>query len=427
MTRTVSPIIQQIANEARANHEREFYALAHHITVDHLAEAYRQIRKSAAAGIDGRTVAEYEQNLEANLKELHARLKSQKYRAPAVKRVWIPKDGGARPLGVPTVEDKIVQRAVVMLLEPIYEADFYDFSYGFRKGRSCHQAMSAIREQCQSGRINWIIDADISNCFGSLNHGMLRDHLKHRVKDGSIHRLIGKWLNAGVLEEGELSYPESGAPQGGVVSPLLMNVYMHYGLDEWFETEVRPRMSGKVFLVRYADDFVIGCEREEDAQRIMEVLPKRLAKYELTVHPTKTRLVNFTKPRTGKKGDRTFTFVGFTFYWGRNLQGYWVVKKRTASKRIRRTLKNIHQWCKSNRHKPISEQHTKLNQKLRGHYAYFGVIGNYEQLSQVWYQTKKIWRKWLNRRGGKKSLTYARFEVILETLPLLKPKIIHAI
>ena len=427
MTQTVSTVLQQIAEEAKGSKDWYFTSLAHHITVDFLTEAFKQVRKDAAAGVDGQTAAEYEQNLGENLKKLHEMLKSQRYRAPAVKRVWIPKDGGERPIGLPTIEDKIVQRAAVMLLEQIYEEDFHEFSFGFRKGCSCHQAVSAIREQCQGGNINWIIDADITNCFGSLSHSVLRELLKRRVRDGSMIRLIGKWLNAGVLEDQQLSYPESGAPQGGVISPLLMNVYMHYVLDEWFVEEVQPRMKGKVFLVRYADDFVIGCEREDDALRIMEVLPKRLGKYALEANTSKTKLVNFERPTTGSKGKGTFTFGGFTLYWARSRQGYWVVKKRTAKKRMRRTIRNLYLWCKYNRHEPISVQHKKLSQKLNGHYAYFGVIGNYEQMALVYYRTLCAWHKWLNRRGGKTNITLERFLRILDTFPLPKPRIIHAI
>lgn len=427
MSQTVSPILQRIAEEARESKTWQYHSLAHHITVEHLHAAYKQVRKDAAVGIDGQTAADYEVHLEANLKNLHERMKSQRYRAPAVRRVWIPKDGGERPLGLPTFEDKIAQRAVVMLLEPIYEEDFYDFSYGFRKGHNCHQALSAIREQCQRGGIRWIIDADIKNCFGSLNHSMLREFIKRRVIDGSMVRLIGKWLKAGVLEEGQLEYPRSGAPQGGVVSPLLMNIYMHYVLDEWFVEEVRPRMKGRVFLTRFADDFVIGCEREDDAQRLMAVLPKRLGRYDLAVNTTKTRVVDFGKPKTGKKEQGTFNFGGFTLYWARNRHGYWVVKKRTASKRLHRTINRLYNWCKFNRHEPVRTQHKKLSEMLHGHYSYFGVIGNHEQLAQVRYWTTRAWLKWLNRRGGKTNITFDKFNAIMRTFPLPKPRIIHAV
>jgi group II intron reverse transcriptase/maturase len=311
--------------------------------VEWLREAYRQTNKSGAAGIDGITAAVYAANLEENLEELHRRLVSGQYKAPPVERVWLDKeDGRKRPIGKPTFEDKIVQRAVAMLLEPIYEQEFYSFSHGFRKGHSAHQALHEIREQCQQMNINWIVDADVSRFFDELRHDELRGFIKQRVNDGGVLRLIGKWLNAGVMEEGNLTYAEKGSPQGGVISPLLANIYLHYVLDEWYEKEVKPRLKGRSFLTRFADDFVIGCELESDARRIMEVLPRRFGRYGLTIHPEKTKLVKFGKPpkkeQAGPKNE-TFDFLGFTHYWAKSRRGYWVIKRKTARKRQRRSIK----------------------------------------------------------------------------------------
>ena len=298
-------------------------------------------RTDGAVGVDGQTAAEYEVNLEANLQNLLDRAKSGTYVAPPVRRVHIPKAGSAtetRPLGIPTYEDKILQRAVLLALEPVYETDFLDVSHGFRPGRGAHGALDSLWKQEMKLGGGWIVDVDLRKFFDTINHGHLREFLKRRVRDGVILRLIGKWLNAGVLEEGILTIPDDGTPQGGVVSPLLANIFLHYVLDEWFEKEVRPRLQGEAFVIRYADDFVIGVAREDDARRIMDVLPKRMSKYGLTVHPEKTRLVRFEPPQAvdseteerDPPEPRTFDFLGFTHYWGRSQRGAWVVKRKTA-------------------------------------------------------------------------------------------------
>jgi group II intron reverse transcriptase/maturase len=300
--------------------------------------------------------------------------------------VHIPKAGSpneTRPLGIPTYEDKILQRAVLMVLEPVYETDFLDVSHGFRPGRGAHGALDSLWKQEMKLGGDWIVDVDLRKFFDTIDHGHLREFLKRRVRDGVILRLIGKWLNAGVLEEGVLTIPDDGTPQGGVVSPLLANIFLHYVLDEWFEKEVRPRLKGEAFLIRYADDFVIGVAREDDAQRILEVLPNRMGKYGLTVHPEKTRLVRFQPPQAhdSETEDRespetgTFDFLGFTHYWGRSLRGVWVVKRKTAKSRLKRALAALSEWCRKNLHLALREQHQKLTQKLRGHYGYYGIIG----------------------------------------------------
>lgn len=429
MEQTVLTQLQWAAEMARGAKDYLFRSLAHNIGVDFLREAFKQIKPGKAPGIDGVTKKQYETQLEENLATLHTRLKEQRYRAPAVRRAWIPKiDGSRRPLGIPTLEDKIAQGAVKMYLEAIYEQDFYDCSYGFRPGRSCHQALSKLRTHISQGGMRYLIDADIKQCFESFDHQQLQDLLKRRVIDGSIKRLVGKWLNAGVMDGNEVIFPEHGTPQGGVISPLLANIYLHYVLDEWIEQDVKSHCKGAIALVRYADDFIISCELQSDAQRIMEVLPQRFAKYGLTIHPDKTQLIDFTQPDTAdSKGTASFAFLGFRLFWAKSRQGYWVVKKATDKQRLARTKKRIDDWCKRNRHAPVKQQHKVLSAKLKGHYNYYGVIGNYARLAVVYNYALQCWRKWLDRRGAKRRLTWERFLKLLDIFPLPTPRIVQAV
>jgi RNA-directed DNA polymerase len=415
---------------AKQSPEMAFTSLAYLMDIDWLREAYRRTRKNGAVGVDGVTADEYEQDLEGNLQRLLDRAKSGTYRAPPVRRVHIPKGGSStetRPLGIPTLEDKLLQRAVVMLLEPIYEQDFLDCSYGFRPGRSAHDALTSFRDQTMGCRPmgGTVLEVDIRKFFDNLDHQYLRQFLQLRVRDGVLLRLIDKWLKAGVMEDGNVSYPDSGSPQGGVISPLISNVFLHYVLDLWFEQEVKPRLKNRAFLIRYADDFVIGFCDYRDAQRVMEVIPKRFGKYGLTVHPTKTKLVQFLPPSSRKDrneppDDRpgTFDLLGFTHYWARSRNGYWVVKQKTAADRFSRAVRNIDKWCQDNRHLPINEQHNKLNEKLRGHYAYYGVTGNSGSLTRFLHEVGPRWRKWLNRRNRIRSTTWEKFSAILRRYPL---------
>jgi len=428
---TVTPKLQRIAAQAARDPTRVFTTLAHLIDVDFLREAYHRTRKSSAPGIDGVTAQEYAEHLDENLHDLHERLRSGGYQAPPVERVWLDKaDGGQRPIGKPTFEDKIVQRAVAMLLEAIYEQDFCDSSYGFRQGRSPHDALHALRERCMTEGIGWIVDADVSGYFDSIDGTRLREVLCKRVNDGRIMRLIGKWLHAGVMEEGVLTHPETGVPQGGVASPVLANIFLHHVLDEWFACEVRPRMQGRCFLIRYADDFVIGCEVEADARKIMDVLPKRFSRFGLRIHPTKTALRAFRKPdaREGSEdGNGTFDFLGLTHYWTRSRRGFWVIKRRTAGKRRRRTKKSLWRWCRTNRHAPLKYQYQMLCQKLRGHFLYYGIRGNFRLLEEVRRHAEKAWQYWLSRRGSKKAIGWEKFEKLLQTYVLPTPRIVHTI
>ncbi len=387
--------------------------------------------------MDGQTWHDYERNLKENLQSLLDRAKSGTYRAPPVRRVHIPKGGSTtetRPVGIPTLEDKVLQRAVVMLLEPIYEQDFDPGSYGFRPGRSAHAALEDLRQQAMANHGGRVLEVDIRKFFDTLDHAHLRQLIQLRVRDGVVLRLIGKWLNAGVMEDGNISYPEAGSPQGGVISPLLANVYLHYVLDTWFRQEVQPRLRGKAHLIRYADDFVILFTNESDARRVMEVLPKRFDKYGLTLHPDKTRLIPFRRPPykgSGGKDDGndppgTFDLLGFTHYWGRALTGGWVVKRQTASSRLSRAVRSIAQWCRINRHRAVCEQHYKLSQKVRGHYAYYGITCNMRMLKVFLQAVQRAWRKWLERRNRQREMNWDRFQRLLQRYSLPSPKIVHS-
>ena len=425
----VSTRQQRTAELARQSPQMGFTSLNHHIDMHWLREAYRRTRKDGAVGVDGQTAADYEVNLEDNLQSLLDRAKSGTYKAPPVRRVRIPKGGSTtetRPIGIPAFEDKVLQRAVVMVLEAIYEQDFYDCSYGFRPGRSAHDALDALwRHTMQSGG-GWILELDIRKFFDKLDHAHLRAFLQHRVRDGVLLRLIGKWLNAGVMEDGILSYPQSGSPQGGVVSPVLANVYLHYVLDQWFAREVQPRLAGQAFMIRYADDAVIGFANERDARRVLEVLPKRFGRYGLTLHPEKTRLVRFRRPprETGRQdrspGSRpgTFDLLGFTHYWGLSRQGNWVVKRRTAGDRFTRAVRAVGEWCRRNRHQPIAEQQQALSRKLHGHFGYYGITGNANSLSRFRAEVIRLWRKWLGRRKRGNPYPWSRFAKLFDRYPL---------
>jgi group II intron reverse transcriptase/maturase len=404
-----------------------FTTLAHHIDVDWLREAYHRTRKDGAVGVDEQTASEYAVDLEANLESLLQRAKSGSYHAPPVRRVWIPKADGKqmRPIGIPTFEDKVLQRAVAMVLEAVYEQDFLDCSYGFRPKRSAHTALGALWHHLMAVRGGWLIELDIQDFFGSLDHGKLRQILRQRIRDGVLLRLIGKWLHAGVMEGGNVTRPEAGTPQGGVVSPVLANVFLHEVLDRWFFRDVAPRMSGKAHLVRYADDAVMVFECEQDAKRVIAVLSKRFAKYGLTLHPGKTRTIPFGRPLHSEREHPTgFSFLGFMHYWGRSLRGNWVVKRKTASERFTRALRRIAQWCRRYRHLPVKAQWRMLVRKVRGHYAYYGITGNARALNQFRFQVEHVWGRWLSRRSHR-GMTWERFNRLLRRYPLPEVVILH--
>jgi RNA-directed DNA polymerase len=423
---------QRIAELAQQSPQMGFTSLNHHLDLNWLIVAFSRTRSDAAPGVDGQTAEDYGLDLLSNLESLRDRAKSGTYRAPPVRRVRIPKGTGTetRPLGIPTLEDKVLQRAVVMALEPIYEQDFLPCSFGFRPGRSAHQALQALWQQVMALGGCWLLEVDIRQFFDTLDHAHLRALLRQRVRDGVLLRLIDKWLKAGVLEGSELTYPEAGTPQGGVISPLLANVYLHYVLDVWFEQEVKPRLKGRAFLVRYADDFVMGFACAEDARRVLDVLPKRFGKYGLTIHPDKTRLVPFVRPAgrssaTGFEGavpPGSFDFLGFTHFWSRSKQGFWVVKRKTAGSRFQRAVKKIADWCRLNRHLPLRDQCQTLRRKLRGHFQYYGgVIGNGRALWCFRTRVLELWRKWLSRRSRHARVSWARLTELLQVYVLPTP------
>jgi group II intron reverse transcriptase/maturase len=426
---TVCTKLERIASIAREKPGVALTTLAHHIDVDWLREAFRRTRKDGALGVDGRSAREYEERLEENLESLLARAKSGTYRAPPVRRVHIPKGDGSqtRPIGIPTFEDKVLQRAVAMVLEAIYEQEFHDFSYGFRPGRSAHQACEALQNTAARMAGGWVLEVDIRRFFDTLVHARLREILSRRVRDGVILRLIGKWLNAGVLEGTELSRSEAGTPQGGVISPLLANIYLHEVIDEWFVREVQPRLKDRGALIRYADDLVFLFARKDDAERVLDVLSKRFERYGLALHPDKTRLVPFRRPDRDEDGGGpgTFDFLGFTHHWGMSRKGNWVVKKRTARDRFSRTLRHIRVWCRVHRHDDVQEQQRGLSRKLNGHYAYYGVTSNHDALARLWHEVVLTWRKWLSRRSQKGYLNWAKMTRLLERYPLPRPRIVH--
>jgi len=430
---TISTKRLRIAQAAKQYPDSGFNTLAHNIDIEWLREAYNRTRKDGAPGIDGLTAQEYEQNLEANLQSLLDRFKSGTYQAPAVRRVHIPKgtDGKqTRPLGIPTIEDKVLQRAVVMLLEPIYEQDFLDCSYGFRPDRSAQQALDAVWEATMKLRGGWVVEVDIRKFFDTIPHGTLLDTVRRRVRDGVLLRIIGKWLNAGVMEDGCVKRSEAGTPQGGVISPLLANVYLHEVVDKWFHTEVLPRLVGQAKLIRYADDMVMVFEVQSDAERVFKVLPKRFGRYGLALHPDKTKLLKFSRPpwcqpktKRSPGHPQSFDFLGFTHYWGRSRRGAPVVKQCMSKSRLSRVLHQIRAWCRANRHERLAKLMPSLGQKLRGVYGYFGRIGNIQVLANIFYETQLALRKWLSRRSQKGKVKWKRLKEYLKRYPLPRPQI----
>lgn len=427
---SVSTKQRRIAELARTNPKMAFTSLNHHLDEEWLRHAYDLTRKDGAVGTDGRTATDYEANLEQNLRDLLGRIKSGRYFAPPVRRVHIPKaDGTTRPLGIPTFEDKVAQRAIVLLLEPIYEQDFMPCSYGFRPGRSAHQALRDLRSFIMENGARWVLDVDLRKYFDTIDHGHLRTFLARRVTDGVVRKMLDKWLKAGVLEEGQLRRSDMGTPQGGVISPLLANVFLHYVLDEWIATEVGPRMKRKYTLVRFCDDLVMAFEDFLDSRRVLAVLGKRVGRFGLTLHPDKTRMVDFRFRRPHGRHPATqattFDFLGFTHVWGKSLKGKNVIYQRTAKVRYARALRNVHEWCKKHRHRPLTEQHARIRRMMLGHYAYYGITGNTERLRWYAHRVEVTWRMWLSRRTRGNPIRWDRFMHILTAHPLPRPRVVH--
>lgn len=416
----------RIAEIAGRNPNQAILSLNRYIDFEWLYVAYKLTRKDGAVGIDGRTAADYEENLKENLENLLNRFKTGSYKAPPVRKVSIPKgDGGTRSLGIPTFEDKVLQRAVLMVLEPVFEQDFHDFSYGFRPGKSAHLCMNHLRDGILKMVGGFVIDLDIKGYFDNIDHGLLREIYRKRIADGVIRRILGKWLKAGVMDKGQLSYSKSGTPQGGVISPLLSNVFLHHILDDWFVKVVKPRMTRSAFMVRYADDAVLVIKDRNDAKKVFEVLPKRFAKFNLALHPDKTKMINFRRSHKGHKL-KTFDFLGFTFYWSLSAAKKKIIKWKTSCKSLRKAIIGIHEWCKKFRHLPLKVQHMKLCSKLKGHFAYFGVKFNSNGINAFYIACIRAWHRWLGRRSQKGYIRWDRFNRLLERYPLPKPLIVHA-
>ena len=428
---SVSTKQERIARLARENPAMAFTSLNHYLDAEWMGYAYECTRKDGAVGVDGQTAEGYALNLEHNLAALIDRLKSGRYRAPPVRRHYLAKSGGGqRALGIPSFEDKVAQRAIVMLLEPIYEQDFLPRSFGYRVGRNAHQALQVLRSQIMARRGYWVVEVDVRKYFDSIPRAELRAILARRVTDGVVRKLIDKWLKAGVLEAGQVHYPEAGTPQGGVVSPILSNVFLHHVVDEWFTQQVQPRLRGPSTLVRFCDDFVMLFAHKDDAERVLAVLGKRLGRFGLQLHPDKTRLVDFRPaggPSVGedKALPTTFVFLGFTHVWGVSRKGNKAVRQFTAKARLARSLKAFNQQCRRMMHWPMAAQHDRLCRMLKGHYGYFGITGNFRRLVLVYREVQWVWRRWLARRSSKSYLTWETYKRVLQRLALPLPRIVH--
>ena len=424
--------LSRLSELAKEDPARRFYSIAHFLTPRALYEAVKGLRKDASAGMDGTTFQEYQKELGPNLQDLWERVKSGQYRAVPLRRVYISKEDGKslRGLSIPALEDKIVQAAAVRLLNSIYEVDFLDCSYGSRPGRDAHQALDEINRALYRESITHVLELDIKTYFDSIVRKQLMEMIERRVSDGSILQLIGKWLNVGFIENGRLFETKDGVGQGQVASPFLANVYLHHVLDKWFEDEVKPRLKGKAFLVRYVDDAVICFQNAQDAQKVLMVLDKRFSKYGLTLHPEKTRLVEFGRSAL-RKAERmgtappVFDFLGFTHITERSRRGFYRPGVRTMKKRLKRGLKKVGQWCKQHRHDPIKQQQETLNAKLRGHYQYYGRSSNFHGLWRYYRVLRKTWFTWLRRRSRGTPMSWETYAKLLKRYPLLKPSITH--
>jgi len=424
----MSPGLLRVMERARRNpHERQF-SLAYLIDVQSLKRAYHRIRKKAAVGVDGVTKEQYGQDLEDNLQNLHQRLKTMKYRHQPILRVHIPKGKNQkRPIGLSCLEDKIVQGALTETLGAIYEQDFLDGSFGFRPNRSAHDALRELHRVARKGGVNAVFEADVKSFFDKVHRRTLLEMLEKRIADRSFMRLIGKCLHVGVLEGQVFTRPDEGTVQGSIISPMLGNIYLHNVLDKWFEEQVKPRLRGEATLIRYCDDFIICFERMDDAKRVERVLDKRFEKYHLSLHPEKTRLIDFRRPpldKTGGKVPGNFDFLGFTMYWRRNRKGPgWHLASKTRSARLSQTVQTIYDLCRRQRHEPVAVQHKALVSRIRGHFGYFGVNENHKSLKSLVYWSKRAWHKWLNRRSQRSRLNWKRFLDLYKDYPFPNPKV----
>jgi RNA-directed DNA polymerase len=423
----VSTKLLKVAERAKREPKARLLALAHLIDKEMLRAAYDRIRKDAAVGVDGVTKEKYGERLEENLVTLHARMKAGQYRHQAIRRVHIPKaPGKTRPIGISTVEDKIVQNALTTVLGVIYEQDFLDCSYGFRPKRSAHDALRSLDAAGGRGEVNWVLEADIESFFDSLDRKKLSEMLRQRIADESFMRLVGKCLHVGVLDGEEYEEPEVGTVQGSTLSPMLGNIYLHYVLDLWFAGEVKTRLKGRATLIRYADDFIIGFERQEDAMLVEGLVRERMAQYGLRLHPEKTRLLPFQRPRpwqAGGKGPGTLDFLGFTLFWRRTRGQFWALTYKTRKARLQKAAQAIADFCRRRRHWPVKDQHASLCRRIRGHINYFGVSGNWNSLVLLIRIAERVWLKWLRRRSQRTRLNWQRYKAFLKVYPLPRPHI----
>jgi len=421
-----------ISLRAKREPEYQYTCLAHLLNEGYLEQCYRRLGRNKAAGIDGVSWEEYGENLDENLRRLVERLKAKQYRPQPARRVYIPKDEHTkRPLGIPVQEDKVVQKGMSRILEAIYEADFQECSYGFRPKRGCHTALRAVDEILMSKPINYVIEADIKGFFDNVSHAWMMEFLKRRIKDPSFLRIIGRFLIAGYKDSELLVESVKGTPQGGNLSPILANIFLHNVLDEWFEKEIKPQMKGECHLVRYADDFIIMMQSKSEVYKMMELLRERFARYELMLHPEKTRVIGFgryeqEKAQRENRKLKTFDFLGLTHYCGKNRRGKYLVGRKTMGKRFRKKIKEIKLWLKAQRNVLKMNAIWKMvAAKLRGHYQYYGISGNYRSIHRYWRRTIELVYKWLNRRSQKKSFNWEQFAKYLKKYPLPKPYIVH--
>lgn len=416
------PSLRGIARKAKQQPDYRFRDLSHCLNKTHMKYAFKRMNKKAASGVDKVTYIDYRENFEENVENLIGQLKRQSYKAKLVKRKHIPKaPGKTRPLGLPVLEDKLLQTTSSDLLNAIYEQDFYDFSYGYRPKRGARQAADDLTVRMQFGRFGYVVEADIKGFFNHIDHDILLEFIARRVDDKRFIRLISKWLKAGILEEdGRIEYPEEGTPQGGSISPILANIYLHYVIDEWFETVVKPNCDGEAIICRYADDFICAFQYSRDAERFYNVLPKRLERYNLQVAQDKTNRIRFSRFQPGLKN--RFSFLSFEFYWDTDKTGKPRLFRRTARKRLQSTKNDYSEYIKKSRHMRTPLLIDKLNQKLRGHFNYFGVVGNLNDLYTVYFHAVGMLYKWLNRRSGRKSLTWAKLKRLISYRTLVRPE-----
>ena len=432
MENTTPAKLALISERAQREPKYQFTCLAHLLNAGFLKECYYSLGRDRASGIDGVSWKEYGKDLEGNLNNLVTRMKAKRYKPQPVKRVYIPKnEHEKRPLGLPALEDKIVQKGISRILEAIYEADFSNCSYGFRPARNCHQAINAVDRTIRTKPINHVIEADIKGYFDNVSHDWMMKFLQVRIKDPSFLLLIRRFLKAGYFEAGQIVATEQGTPQGGNLSPILSNIFLHYVLDLWWEKKVKPQVRGACHLVRYADDFICMVQYKDDAQRIEQALRERFAKFDLELHPEKTRVISFGRyeRENAKRQNRrtnTFDFLGFTQYCGISRRGKFIVGRKTSRKKFRMKCKEMNDWLKKIRnYKKAKEWWPVLQAKLRGHYQYYGVSGNMRTLQRFYMLTIRMTLKWLNRRSQRKSFNWDRFNEYLEHYPLPKPKIVH--